>query len=237
MITKTKAIVLRNTNYGESSVISKMYTREFGVRTYILQSIRKGKSAIKPSMIQPLSLVDLDIYEKPNSSINRIKELKNNPLLMDIQDSVPKKTVALFLLELLNQCIVEEQYEEELFDFIAAQIIFLEREPLNALFPINFMLRLTYYLGIEPQGEFSIDTPYLSLEEGIFLEQSGVSTVSKEISELISLLANNSNWSLISINSDLRREGLNQLIKYYQYHITKNKKMKSVEILSELLRL
>jgi DNA repair protein RecO (recombination protein O) len=214
-----------------------MYTREFGVRTYILQSIRKGKSAIKPSMIQPLSLVDLDIYEKPNSSINRIKELKNNPLLMDIQDSVPKKTVALFLLELLNQCIVEEQYEEELFDFIAAQIIFLEREPLNALFPINFMLRLTYYLGIEPQGEFSIDTPYLSLEEGIFLEQSGVSTVSKEISELISLLANNSNWSLISINSDLRREGLNQLIKYYQYHITKNKKMKSVEILSELLRL
>ncbi len=237
MITKTKAIVLRNTNYGESSVISKMYTREFGVRTYILQSIRKGKSAIKPSMIQPLSLVDLDIYEKPNSSINRIKELKNNPLLMDIQDSVPKKTVALFLLELLNQCIVEEQYEEELFDFIAAQIIFLEREPLNALFPIYFMLRLTYYLGIEPQGEFSIDTPYLSLEEGIFLEQSGVSTVSKEISELISLLANNSNWSLISINSDLRREGLNQLIKYYQYHITKNKKMKSVEILSELLRL
>ena len=237
MITKTKAIVLRNTNYGESSVISKMYTREFGVRTYILQSIRKGKSAIKPSMIQPLSLVDLDIYEKPNSSINRIKELKNNPLLMDIQDSVPKKTVALFLLELLNQCIVEEQYEEELFDFIAAQIIFLEREPLNALFPIYFMLRLTYYLGIEPQGEFSIDTPYLSLEEWIFLEQSGVSTVSKEISELISLLANNSNWSLISINSDLRREGLNQLIKYYQYHITKNKKMKSVEILSELLRL
>jgi len=236
MITKTKAIVLRNTNYGESSIISKMYTREFGVRTYILQSIRKGKSAIKPSMIQPLSLVDLDIYEKPNSSINRIKELKNNPLLMDIQDSVPKKTVALFLLELLNQCIVDEQYEEELFDFIAAQIIFLEREPLNALFPIHFMLKLTFFLGVEPQGEFSVDTPYLSLEEGVFVEQSGVSTVSRETSELISLLSNNSNWPMVIVNPAARKEGLNQLIKYYHYHITKNKKMKSVEILSELLR-
>ena len=236
MITKTKAIILRNTNYGESSIISKMYTREFGVRTYILQSIRKGKYAIKPSMIQPLSLVDLDIYEKPNSSINRIKELKNTPLLLNIQESVPKKTIALFLLELLNQCIVEEQYEEELFDFIAAQIIFLEREPLNALFPIHFMLKLTYYLGVEPQGEFLMGTPYLSLEEGIFVAQSGVSTISKETSELISLITNSSNWSSLAITQAARKEGLNELIRYYQYHITKNKKMKSVEILSELLR-
>ena len=59
MITKTKAIVLRNTNYGESSIISKMYTREFGVRTYILQSIRKGKSAI----ITPLLSLHLNIIK------------------------------------------------------------------------------------------------------------------------------------------------------------------------------
>ena len=98
------------------------------------------------------------------------------------------------------------------------------------------MLKLTFFLGVEPQGEFSVDTPYLSLEEGVFVEQSGVSTVSRETSELISLLSNNSNWPMVIVNPAARKEGLNQLIKYYQYHITKNKKMKSVEILSELLR-
>lgn len=236
MITKTKAIILRNTNYSESSVISKMYTREYGVRTYILQSVRKGKSAIKPSMIQPLSLVDLDIYEKPNSTINRIKELKNNPLLMDIQDSVSKKTVAIFLLELLNQCIVEEQYEEALFDFIFNQIIFLEQAPLHPLFPLNFMLKLTHYLGVEPQGVFCGITPHLSLEEGIYVSQSGLSTVSQETSQLISQLINDEQWTSLATSAVLRKDGLQQIIKYYQYHITKNKKMKSVEILSEVLR-
>ena len=75
MYSKTRAIVLKNTNYSESSIISKIYTREFGIQTYILRGVRKGKSKIRASMIQPLSLVELDVYQKPNTSINNIKDL------------------------------------------------------------------------------------------------------------------------------------------------------------------
>ena len=139
MLAKTKAIVLRNTNYRENSVICKMYTREYGMRTYILQSIRKGKAAIKPSMIQPLSLVQMVAYEKPNVGINRIKELKNVPLLMEIHDDIIKKSIALFLVEILNQCITEEQCEEELFDFIEKKILALESGDAPKYFPISFL--------------------------------------------------------------------------------------------------
>ena len=88
MLAKTRAIVLRNTNYSESSVISKMYTREFGMRTYLLQGVKKGKSPIRPSMIMPLSLVEMDVYEKATSNLNRVKELKSSPALLNIQDDI-----------------------------------------------------------------------------------------------------------------------------------------------------
>ena len=83
MLSKTRAIVFRNTNYSESSVISKMYTREFGLRSYMFKGIKRGKSAIKPAMILPLSIVDMDVYNRPNSNINSVKDLKPTLLLID----------------------------------------------------------------------------------------------------------------------------------------------------------
>ncbi|MDB4107111.1 DNA repair protein RecO [Bacteroidia bacterium] len=235
MIAKTRAIVLRNTNYSENSVISKMYTREFGLRTYILQSIRKGKAAIRPSMIQPLSIVEMDVYEKSSSNINRVKELKNTPLLINIQDSMIKKSVALFLVEILNHCITEEQCEEELFDFLESQILNLEKLDPNSLFPITFLLSLSKYLGVEPQGHFSDQTSYFSIDEGIFKSEVGLNTSSTEVARLIDLVLNNSLKDAQKVHSVVRKETLNELMKYYQFHITKNKRIKSVEILSELL--
>ena len=234
MICKTAAIVLKNTNYSETSIICQMYTRELGVRTYILQSVRKGKSAIKPSMIQPLSLVDIDVYEKKNANINRIKELKNNPILYNIQDSMIKKSVAMFLVEILNQCITEEQYEVELFDFIQEQVLALENKDMSPLFPIRFLVLFSFHLGVQPQGVYSSETPYFSLDEGVFTNEVGNHTIASKPAQLLSFILHNPDED-IKVHSDIRKETLDCIIKYYQYHILKRQKLNSVEILSALL--
>ncbi len=236
MLAKTRAIVLRNTNYSESSVISKMYTREFGMRTYLLQGIKKGKSAIRPSMIQPLSVLQMDVYEKSSSNLNRVKELKSSPALINIQDDILKKSVAMFMLEIINQCIIEEQCEAELYDFLEAQILRLEKEETLAWFPIQFLLSLTPYLGVEPQGEFSKNTPYFSLNEGIFVQQYGINVTNEAIAEKLSLLLHPTlENQKIKINSNERKDILQALVQYFQIHITKNKQIKSIDILAELL--
>lgn len=233
MLSKTRAIVFRNTNYSESSVISKIYTREFGLRSYMFKGIRKGKSAIRPSMIQPLNIVDMDVYYRPNSNINSVKDLKPTLLLFDTQENMSKKSVALFMLEVLNQCITEEECEEELFDFIEAEIIDLENSILSPLKPITFMLELANHLGVIPNGNHSETTPYLCLEQGRFVRDIGLHTASLSVSSLLSELKNRN--SVTQVDGAIRREALNQISKYYQYHITKNKKLNSTEILAELL--
>ncbi|MGB0851488.1 MAG: DNA repair protein RecO [Bacteroidia bacterium] len=235
MLVKTQAIVLRNTNFRENSIISKMYTREFGIRSYIFHSIRKGKSAIRPSMIQPLSLVDMEVYEKAGTSINKVKELRNVPLLLSTQGDMYKKSIALFLVEILNNCLTEEMCDEELFVYIRGQILKIENKDVGALFSSVFLIGLSKYLGVEPQGHFSEESKYFDLEEGVFVAQEGLNTLDNQTSLLISLILHSQENDLPSIKTQVRRDTLNALIKYYQIHIMKYKEIKSVQILSELL--
>lgn len=233
MIAKTKAIILRNTNYSESSIISKMYTREFGVRSYILQSVRKGKSAVRPSMIQPLSIVEMDVYQNPNIKLGRVKELKNTPLLINIQDNMLRKSIAMFYIEIINNCVTEELCEKELFDFLEAEILLLENTISLAYLPPRFLLTLSVFLGVQPQGEYSASTPFLSIQEGIFVNKEGTDTFTEEESAFVSHLLSTSNTS--GGSSIVRKGVLKQLIRYYQHHVMKNKEIKSVDILAELL--
>ena len=235
MIAKTRAIILKNTNYSDNSIISKMYTRQFGLRTYIFQSIRKGKSAVRPSMIQPLSLVQMDVYEKANSNIQRVKELKNEPMLLSIQDSIAKKSVAMFMIEMLNLCITEEQCDEHLFDFLEEYILKLESNSVGSVFPTLFLLELTKFLGVEPQGKFSATQPYFSLEQGVFTYIEETDSLTIQLSELLSLLMERKTVDYNKVARTTKASLLNAMVRYYQYHLIKGKKVKSIGILSELL--
>ena len=44
MITKTRGIVLNYIKYGDTSIICKIYTEQFGLQSYIINGIRKSKS-------------------------------------------------------------------------------------------------------------------------------------------------------------------------------------------------
>ena len=74
MLKKTKGIIFHQVKYSESSVIVKIYTELLGLQSYILKGVRKKKSKIKSNLLQPLTLVEMEVYHKENSEINFIKE-------------------------------------------------------------------------------------------------------------------------------------------------------------------
>lgn len=233
MIAKTRAIVFKNTNYGESSLISRMYTRNFGIRTYMLQSIKKGKSAIRPSMVMPLSLVEMDVYEKNNANINRVKELKNTSLLLNIHSDIVKKSIGMFMVEILNQSIIEEHCEEELFDFIEQRILELEKNDINPLFPSLFLLDLAAFIGLAPNQNHSVETPYFDYEVGEYVPFNNLHTLSLNISSMFYRLQRGESPSF---GRNDRMELLKALTFYYQCNIIRSSRaLKSLEILSEIL--
>ncbi len=71
MIAKTQGVVFHQIKYSETSLIVKIYTRDFGLQSYLIKGARSKKSKFSPALLQHLSL--LEIMMKSESFSNRAK--------------------------------------------------------------------------------------------------------------------------------------------------------------------
>ena len=235
MIEKTQAIVLRTVKYSESSVICKMYTRVFGMQSYMINGVRTGKSKSKAPLLQPMNLLLLEAYHREQKNLQRIKEFSVEKIYNHLSVDVMRSAVGLFLCEVILQSIKEEESNEVLFDFLHRQFLLLD-ETTTALtfFPQQFLLQLSRYLGFYPSGNFSETTTCFSFEEGQFVSslnylQPGISgNEAKLLSELM-------NDELPATLNEGRRKLLHSLLQYFQMHISDFGKIKSLAVLEEVL--
>src|ERR1700742_703685 len=118
MLQKTRGIVFKTTDYGESSIVTQVFTEKFGLQSYMVNGAKKPKAKIGRNMLQPLHLLDMVVYHKESGSVQRIKELKNSPMLQTIPYNVIKSSIVLFLNEVLYKAVKQQSADENLFDFI-----------------------------------------------------------------------------------------------------------------------
>ena len=91
MIQKTKAIILKTTKYGETSLVVTAFTELFGVQTYMVNGVRSSKQAnAKSTYFQPGSMLEMVAYHNEQKTMQRIKEFKFAYLYTQIFSSVIK---------------------------------------------------------------------------------------------------------------------------------------------------
>lgn len=118
MITQSKAIVLHQLKYSETSVITTLYTEAFGRQSYIINGIRSSKSKQKTGLLQPLFLLEIEAYHKSGREVQRLKEFRLDKVYQTIPFDVVKSTIVMFLSEIMNKIIRNEESDHELFQFI-----------------------------------------------------------------------------------------------------------------------
>lgn len=240
MISKTRGIVLRNTNYAENSIVTKIFTSEFGIQAYLVNGVRNNKGAIKISVLQPLNILEMEVYHKSVEGIQRIKEARPDPLLMTVGSDINKSCISMFMLEILNRTLNEEAESIYLYDFVEDSIIHLDTcKSELALFPHYFLLQLSKYLGFFPELDYSVNLT-LDLHEGRMLaepDNNAQYALNSSENELLKQLGSTKINDLGNLKSprNIRSSLLNKLIVYYQLHMAGNAQFKSLEILHQLL--
>src|SRR5664279_515698 len=126
MLEKTKGIVLHTIKYSENSLILIVYTEEYGRQSYMLTGVHSKKSGGQKKLIQPLSLLSIDVYYKSSRELQKIKEYKSLNPLSGIHSSIVKTTIGLFMAEILYRTIKEEEKNTNLFDFLVNSIQYLD---------------------------------------------------------------------------------------------------------------
>lgn len=239
MLHKSRGIILKSTHYSESSLVVHIFTEKFGIQSYLLQGVRKNKSKIRTSMLQPLHLLQMVVYHKENNGLQRISELRNDPNLNNISRDVVKTSLSLFICELLYQTLKEHPSDEELFDFLFKAIELLDlAEESVANFHLWFMLKYTKYLGFYPQI-LSKNHLYFDMKNAQFVDSIPEHPIfMNEVCSHLMLLFMQSNFDEIKnikINSENRKQLLMDLIRYYEWHIPGFKGLKSHHVLEEVL--
>ncbi|KWW30638.1 MAG: DNA repair protein RecO (recombination protein O) [bacterium P3] len=161
-LVNTPGVVLHCTHYSESSVIARIFTRELGVRSFMVKGVRGRNGRVKQNMLQPLSVVELTAYNNPRADLHYVKEMC---LLHDdaAEDSMVYNALRFFKAELLYKTLREEVPQPELFDYVADGLPYPAAHQ-----PVMFMLQLSRHLGIEPLDNYSRLAPYFEPDEGRF---------------------------------------------------------------------
>ena len=66
MLQKTEGIVIHTIQYSDTSLITKIFTADYGLISFMIKGTRGKKSSNKAVLFQPLNLLALDIYFQEN---------------------------------------------------------------------------------------------------------------------------------------------------------------------------
>lgn len=232
---KDKAILIQNIKTGDKKSIVKLYTLNNGLVTAFAATSKSPNSKLRISAILPLNLLEVEYIAKQNKEVALLTEARSYFIAEQMLPQFKTLSIFPFLNEVLLKVLKEQQSNQYLYNFLETTIISLTKSNINhSNFAINFLLNLTLYLGIEPQNNYSHQTPYFNCREGVFesVPLSYPMGFDKDLSKLFSdhVLNKETKYS-----SSQRQVLLDAMLAYYNFHIPNFGNLKSVEILREIV--
>ena len=154
MIHATRAIVLSHLRYGDNSLIIHLYTEKLGRQTVFVNGVFSKKSAMRPSLFQPLHLLDTQLHHRANRQMQRISNTQMHYSFQNMPFDPVKNCIALFIAEVLYKTLKEEEANNKLFEFLLHTIQTLDlNEHGTANFHIAFLVHYSRYLGFSLKYE------------------------------------------------------------------------------------
>jgi DNA repair protein RecO (recombination protein O) len=237
MFVTTKGIVLRTYPFKDNKLISKIYTEDRGLVSFI---IRKNKDQIILS--QPLNIVEITYRESNTHSLFYITDCSADYVYRDLMTNGEKLSFALLISEVLNKCLTEINIE--LFHFIINSFKWFDNTKGSIQgFDILFLIKFCNMNGIQPSSiNLDLEAPYaLDIIEGKYINNiiniNLPHIIPQKESAIIYELSilEYDNLSMYTIVEEKSSIILDYLIKYISIHLADISKLNSIKILKQLI--
>ena len=237
MLVNSEAIILSYINYSESSIILRIYTKDYGLKSFIIKGIRtKRKSIITLGQLQPLTIIELTFNEKKSAKLSYINSLKLLYPFKSINSNIIKINISLFISEFLTNVLISDLSNKNLFDFLTNSLKWYDNSENYMNFHILLMIHFLKFLGINPvntKDKFI----YFDIENGIFSNNliSNNYVSGEVVSDLNSILGTNFDASnQLTLSSMQRTKFLDNILLYYKLHIESFGSVKSLDVLRKI---
>lgn len=212
---KSKAITLTYMKLGESSIISKIFTKEKGLQSFIVNRVRSKKSKKKITFFEPFKLVEINAIYNNKKSLQRLEEITFLERFETTKNKIHKTFIAFFCAEVTVKVLQENEQNFNLFNFVWDVVLRLyNKEMPTSNFSINYLLNLSKFLGFYPTVN---PYPFFNLESGVFVSQEdfGQTCLNKEMSNYLTQLLKD---ETTKIPQKKKSALLKNLLEYYKAH-------------------
>ncbi len=223
MDAKTQGVVLRCGKYSENQCIVQILTKDFGKVSYMVYAPQSKRARVRSTMLQPLTLLEIDTDSKPSREIQHIKDAKP---LMPANFSPAKIAVAMFVADVVNACTVEGSPDLLIFNKVFDTIKILNTDAaIDAHFAIRFLLEFAEALGFNPVQDF----------ENVLIQEFLGTLVEQSEKDLFLRLINAASQGNIAVFSHPERRTLvRTLLLYYKLNLPDMPHIKTLDVLEEI---
>lgn len=241
-ILKTEAVVLNKINYGDTSIIASLYTKDYGKLSGIIKGGRSPKSKMG-SAVDPLNHLEIILYKKDSRDIQLISAASIVSHYSGIKDDFEKLQYALAILELLKKLTPEHESNLRLFTGTVRILSLMETSNEQPL--VTFGRYYMFFLGeigYEPQFEKCVscgksnlanENLAYSYELGIFCSVCGrdkpfAFSFNMELFEYLLCLKNNKKAE--KFNLATKEKAVSFLENFTRHHIPDFKGLQSIQL-------
>ncbi len=168
METSISAIVLSKIRYKDNDVIVKLFTKEYGVISFIVKigsNLKKSKA--KLVYFQELTILNVQFNYNTKRDLQYIKDINIKHHYISCHSDLEKASIIIFLSEILSNILVHQKKEVALYNYIEESFIWYDSNKNISYFHLIFLIQLTRFLGFYPD-ETNNNFKYFNLEEGFY---------------------------------------------------------------------
>ena len=238
---KTQGFVLQSIRYGDTSLIVKIFTLDYGLQTFMVKGVRGKTSKNRAAFFQPMTFLSFVQNNKPTKSgIGYIKDVELLYAYRSVSSTMNKSAILIYLSDLLSHTLTQQERNEPLYHFVFQSVEWLDLvETGYANFPLFFTLEISRFLGFYPQSNYR-EHAMFDMMEGQFvaMQPPHAYILDEEYSALLSQLLNLGIDELAGVPmTGLQRNVLlDGILAFMRLHAPMMKGLQSHDVLKEVLR-
>lgn len=242
-IIKTEAVVLSKLNYGDTSLIVSLFTKELGKISAILKGGRSPKTKLGLK-VDPVNYIEVVFYNKSTRDLQLISSADIIEHYPGIKAELEKLKYAYSIIELVKNLTPEHEQNPRLFKGMIRIFSLLESSPekantIFARFLLFFLKETGYPVQLEKCSSCRINDLkgvqlYYDFASGLLCEKcaeeyAGSVIINQELFNCLKSLKTNK--SLENISTGVIDQAIVFMEKYLKYHIPDFKGIMSLQLL------
>ena len=239
MLTKTKAIVLRNIKLGEQKMVVDLLTETDGRVSVVTVIPKTQRGKLKKQYFQPMSILEVEMDFRQRADLQRLRDARIAYPYSSIPFDPYKLSITLFLAEFVYYSTRGEQQNVPLFAYVERSMQWLDSCVHSfANFHLVFMMRLSRFIGFYPNTEDYQPGDYFDMRAATFSPEMPMHTdfLHPEDAARIGTLMrmNYESMHLFRMSHADRNRIVDVLIDYYRLHVPNFPELKSLQVMKEL---